>query len=268
MNTLSKIALGLVAAAGLGFAGTLVPAASFPSYGAHGVVETTPLPAGLPAPVERFYRELYGEQVPVIRSVVITGRASMTIGGVTLPARLRFTHEAGKHYRHYFEVTYFGLPVMRVNERYLDGHELMELPFGAFEGPNYDQAGNLGMWGELLAWAPAALLTDPRVRWEAVDDTTAWLVVPFAEGEDRFLLRFDPQSGLLALAEAMRYKDDRPQKTLWLNQGLGYDKVSGYLVSTAGAAIWQDDGRPWATFRAEEVIYNTDVSQYVRGRGL
>jgi hypothetical protein len=267
MNTFSKIALGLATLAVAGYAGTLVKPAAFPSYGQHAAIETTPLPQGLPTPVERFYRQLYGDQVPVIRSAVITGRASMTIGGVTLPARLRFVHEAGKGYRHYFEVTYYGLPIMRVNERYLDGRELMELPFGAFEGPTYDQAGNLGMWAELLAWAPAALLTDPRVRWEAVDATTAWLVVPFEETEDRFLLRFDPDTGMLALSEAMRYQDATPRKTLWLNQGT-FGTVSGYTLSTRGEAIWQDNGRPWAAFSAEEVVYNTDVSAYVRARGL
>ena len=40
-----------------------------------GTVTTVPLPSGLPAPVERFYRTVYGEQIPVITAVVMTGRA-------------------------------------------------------------------------------------------------------------------------------------------------------------------------------------------------
>lgn len=269
MNTIGKLALGLAALAGLGWAGLAVRPAPFAPYGPPAApIETTPLPSGLPAPVERFYRQLYGDQVPVISSAVISGRATMRIMGVSLPARFRFTHEAGKGYRHYFELTYYGLPIMQVNEAYLDGRELMELPFGSFAGPNYDQAGNLGMWAELLAWAPAALLSDPRVRWEAVDATSAWLIVPFEAGEERFLLRFAPDTGLLSLAEAMRYKDERPLKTLWVNQTLAYGAIGGYTVSTSGAAIWQDDGRPWATFGPEEILYNLDVSQYVRAKGL
>src|SRR5690349_391474 len=39
--------------------------------------ETIPLPTGLPPPVERFYRQVYGEQVPLITSAVISGRGSM-----------------------------------------------------------------------------------------------------------------------------------------------------------------------------------------------
>ncbi|MCC6453326.1 MAG: hypothetical protein IT328_00135 [Caldilineaceae bacterium] len=79
---------------------------------------TVPLRDGLPAPVARFYRNLYGEQAPVIESAVISGRGTMRIPqffNLTLPARFRFVHEAGQSYRHYIEVSLFGLPVLKVN---------------------------------------------------------------------------------------------------------------------------------------------------------
>ena len=70
---------------------------------------TVPLPAGLPAPVERFYRTVYGEDVPVIETVVITGRATMRpMFNIPLPARFVFIHNTGRDYRHYFEATFFG----------------------------------------------------------------------------------------------------------------------------------------------------------------
>jgi hypothetical protein len=65
------------------------------------VLETIPLPGNSPAPVERFYRQLYGQQAPVITSAVLSGRAIMRIGGITFPTRFRFTHNAGQGYRHY-----------------------------------------------------------------------------------------------------------------------------------------------------------------------
>ena len=57
------------------------------------VPETVALPQGLPAPVERFFREVYGDRVPVIDSAVISGRAHLRIMGIRFPARFRFTHQ-------------------------------------------------------------------------------------------------------------------------------------------------------------------------------
>ncbi len=90
------------------------------------LLETVPLPAGLPAPVERYYRRVYGEEIPVITSVVIKGRANISPFGVVLPARFLFVHNAGKDYRHYIEATWFGLPIMKVDEGYVDGKSFWE----------------------------------------------------------------------------------------------------------------------------------------------
>jgi hypothetical protein len=257
--------------AGLGWLGLRIRPAPFPAYAHVGAPpETTPLPAGLPAPVERFYRQLYGEQVPVIRSAVISGRGTMrpVNGGPTLPMRFRFTHEAGRNYRHYIEATFFGLPIMRVNEHFVDGKERMELPWATAEGPTYDQAGNLGMWGESISWLPAILLTDPRVRWEPVDATTAILVVPFDDGEERFVIRFDPTSGMLQLMEALRYKGEEPVKTLWIGTAADWQPLgTPAAAARVGSLTWLDEGTPWAHFEVEAIVYNAAVDASLEARG-
>ncbi len=66
-----------------------------------GPVENAPQRAGLPAPVERFMRTVYGDDVPVYTSVVLTGHARIRRAGTwRLPARTRFIHETGSSYRH------------------------------------------------------------------------------------------------------------------------------------------------------------------------
>jgi hypothetical protein len=269
MSIIVTIVAILVALLLLGWVGLQVKPASFPLYPQGVRLETTALPQNLPAPVERFYQKIYGDQIPVITSAVITGRATMRIMGITFPARFRFTHEAGQNYRHYIEATWFGFPVMKVNERYLEGKSRMELPFGVTENePRTNQAANLGLWSETI-WFPAYFLTDDKVRWESVDDVTAFLVVPFETAEERFLVRFDPDTGLIAMLESMRYRDAKDQsKILWLNEVQEWSNVNGYVIPERAALTWFDQGTPWANFIVEDVVYNSDVNDYVRAKGL
>jgi hypothetical protein len=228
---------------------------------------TAPLPPDLPAPVEHFFRRLYGDSVPVIHSLVVTGRAKLRIMGIRFPARFRFTHLAGQGYRHYIEATLFGFPIFKVNEHYLGGKSRLELPFGVEEGPQVDQAANLGLWAETL-WMPSIYITDGRVRWDPIDDETALLTVPFGEGEQRFVARFDPETGMLCILESMRYKGaDSEGKTLWINEALEWSTVDGNTVPAVSAATWLDEGTPWAVFAVEDIRTNVDVEEYVRAKG-
>ena len=231
-------------------------------------LETVALPAYLPAPVTRFYQQIYGNQVPVITSAVISGRAKMRVGGLTFPGRFRFTHKAGQDYRHYIEATIYGFPILKVNESYLDGNCRLELPFGVTEDESkVDQAANLGLWAESI-WLPAIFITDPRVRWETVDAETALLFVPFGDAEETFVVRFESQTGLVHFFEAMRYKEAADEtKTLWINEALGWGDVNGYSLPTQGAVTWQDEGTPWAVFTVEEIVFNVDVDEYIRAKG-
>jgi hypothetical protein len=252
----------------LGWLGLKIQPKPFPtlSYEAS-LLQTIPLPGGLPAPVARFYHQVYGDQIPVIETAVISGRASMRVNGITFPARFRFTHLAGQGYRHYIEATFFGLPIMKVNERYLDGHARLELPFGVFESTQVDQAANLGLWAESM-WLSSVFISDPRVRWESVDEETAILVTPFDDGEQRFIVRFDQQTGLLLLMEAMRYRDaEGDSKILWLSEARSWKTINGTLIPSTGAAIWLDEGTPWAVFTVEELAYNLNVTEYIRSTG-
>ncbi|MCE1252852.1 MAG: hypothetical protein LWX83_04795 [Anaerolineae bacterium] len=254
----------------VGWLGLQVQPQPFAAYrAAQGDTKYIPLPEGLPKPVQRFYRAVYGDNIPVIKSAVITGRAVMRpVGPFYLPARFRFTHIAGQGYRHYIETTFFGLPIMQVNEAYVNEHARMELPFGTDEGEKLNQAANLGLWAETL-WMPAVFLTDERVHWLPVDDHTAILKVPFEDTQDCFVVRFDPQTGLVSWFESMRYHDSNSsQKVLWLNQALRWEERDGKPFFAQGAANWMDDGKPWAIFNAEVIVTNVDVSEYILQKGL
>ena len=240
-----------------------------PAYGVQTITpETIPLPKGLPAPVELFYRKVYGERVPVITSAVISGRAKLTIPagkGITFPSRFRFSHIAGKGYRHYIETTFYGFPIMKVNEHFLDGKGRLDLPFGIFDGEKVDQGATLALWGESV-WLPAIWITDERIRWEAVDDVTAILIIPYLSEQERFIVRFDPVSGMLRFMEAMRYRDSdaNAPKILWIAESKAWKEVNGYLLPTICEVTWFDNGSPWAVFKVEEVVYNLGIETNIR----
>ena len=260
------IALLLVLAVVFGLRVRPVP---FPAFTAPAAaLETVPLPSGLPAPVERFYRQTYGDRIPVYRSVVMSGRGTVRFMGVTLPARLRFSHISGQGYRHYIEATFYGWPVFKVNERYLDGHGRLELPFGQVVAgdPKVDSAGNQGLWAETLSY-PAYLLTDPRLRWEPIDSTHARLVVPFGEAEQVFTVAFDPQSGDLVHFETERYRDAKLGTITWSGDLAYAESQDGEPRTQTLAATWEDEGTPWLIYTLEETVFNADLSGYIRQRG-
>lgn len=247
-----------------------------PSYTAPtNPLQTIPLPEDFPAPVERFYSQLYGETIPVIDSAVISGTGRLRINGITLPARFRFTHVSGQDYRHYIETTLFGLPLLKVNEHFLNGKARLELPFGISEGPNVDQGANLALWADAI-WMPSLWVTDTRVRWEVLDENSAMLIVPFTKEagasiveEEHFTVSFDPETGLLQSMQSMRYKgEESSTKTLWINEVQAWQTLGDFTQPVLSAVTWQDEGTPWVRFTTLEVVYNADVSLYVQNSGI
>jgi len=270
-NILFIIAGGSVGIVFLVWVGLKVQPKAFPLFPAQiQSSKTTSLPAGLPAPVERFYKIVYGEEIPEIETMVILGRGTLKpFMNITVPARFVFVHDVGKDYRHYFEATIFGIPFLKVNEGYIDGRSFFESPMANINNdPNSNQAANLTLWAEAI-WFPAIWVTDPRVHWEAVDEDTALLYVPFENDEENFLVRFNPETGLIDTMETMRYRDtggDQP-KILWILHNEQRQSMSEGNGRSVGSAMWLDQGSPWAYFDAEQIFLNVDVSRYVRQSG-
>jgi hypothetical protein len=252
------IALALVA---IGWIGTRVDMQSFAVAGKETVnLGTTPIPGNLPAPVERYARAVFGGDIPLVQSALIVGKVEVVRGGITFPARFKIYHEAGQSYYHFIQMGWFGQTIATVNERYRNGVGIMEVPGSHIENdPKVNAAANQGLWAEAI-WTPSVWFTDSRVRWEAVDENTARLIVPNVADEEVFTLRFDPQTGLITEMNTLRYQDFASKSRLpWLNHIFEWQTVNGVKVPSLADVQWATD-KPWATWHVENVLYNVDVS--------
>lgn len=272
MSTAAAVALaaviGIASLFGISWLGLQIPPRPFPDLPEQTPdLETVELPPNLPTPVSRYYRTIAGDQVPVIESAIITGRGSIRVKGITFPSRFRFAYLAGRGYRHHIEATFFGFPVMTVNECYIDGKARMELPVGVIENePKIDMAANLGLWAESI-WMPSIFITDRRVHFRAIDDTTTLIVVPFGEDTDSLIATFDHVTGLVSKLEALRWREATDEaKTAWHNEPLGWIDSHGIMIPSPAATTWIDEGTPWATWRIDDVAYNVDVSEIMDTR--
>lgn len=261
LNVLILLGLGVV------FGLRMQPKPFPPFSGAVRAVETRAMPENLPAPLERYLRLIYGDEIPVYTSAVMSGRGTLRFMGVEMPARLRFTHDVGQGYRHYIETTFYGVPIFKVNERYLDGVGRMELPFGVVENdPGVNSAANQGLWAEMLMY-PASVVNDPRVRWEAVNDSRVKLYVPYQDGEQEFTLRFDPATGLLTQYETLRYRDEKLGKVRWWGDLIYATGADGKPALQEFRVTWEDEGTPWLKAKLEEMEFNADIGEYIRQKG-
>ena len=39
------------------------------------------------------------------------------------------------------------------------------------------------------------------------------------------------------------------------------------MIPSPAATTWLDEGTPWAVWTIEDVVYNVDVSEYIKARG-
>jgi hypothetical protein len=187
------------------------------------------------------------------------GRARANFG-VWMPLRFQLYHRPGRDFRRDMEVTWFGLPVLKALDQYLEGKG-MTGPVGNLEiGPEVDQGANLILWAE-ASFMPSLLVDDPRIHWEAIDDTTARLVIPFGDQHDEILFHFDPQTSLLTRTSALRFQGTTGEKVLWFGETLSWQTINGIKLPLRVAVAWENQSGPWSYWDFEGVYWNVDISR-------
>jgi len=69
--------------------------------------------------------------------------------------------------------------------------------------------------------------------------------------------------------ESLRYREagEGKKKILWITRNENSPGKDPSVLAT-GSALWLDQGSPWAYFNIENAIYNVDVHDILRARGL
>jgi len=214
--------------------------------------------AGLPAPVQRYFRHVLPAGQPYLRGlrlrhtgqfktdlkkdwVAITGEQYITADppgfiwqGTTRQFVARDEFVAG---RGRLDVRLFGA-----------------LPIAGGTGLAYDQ-GELLRWLVEISWLPTALLPSKYIAWTAVDDHSAQLTLTHQGHSVSCLARFN-ERGEMAECEAPRQMDEATQQP-WLVRFEQYRRWHGVLIPTVGEASWVINGQrqPYARFVVRELEY-------------
>jgi len=138
---------------------------------------------------------------------------------------------------------------------YLDGEGLLEARlFGSWRlaravGPQVSK-GELMRYLAELAWAPHAMLLNPRLTWREIDATTVEVSAESQAGLVRVRLVFE--DGDLARIEA----DDRPRAvgrrlvpTRWEGRCCDYREMEGCRIPTRAAVSWLLEDGPFEYWR-------------------
>jgi hypothetical protein len=255
---LSRIAGTLVALAGLGWAGLQVTPANFPTPTAPTQNRgTVAVPPDLPAPVRRYFAVAFNNQVPRVDSLITWGRARANFG-IWMPLRFQLYHRPGQAFQRKMEVTWFGLPVLKALDQYLDGKGMTGPVNQLATGPKVDQGANLILWAEATFY-PSLLLTDPRIRWEAIDEHSARLLLPFGETQEEMIFYFDPATGLVSRTWAMRYQNNAGEKEPWFAEIQSWQTIDGMQIPARVAVTWEKAGSPWSYWDFEGVRWNVAI---------
>jgi hypothetical protein len=148
-------------------------------------------------------------------------------------------------------------------DSYVNGEGLLEvrllgsLRLARATGPQVSR-GELMRYLAELAWAPHAMLHNPRLRWREIDATTVEVSVDSADGPTRVRLVFE--GGDLARIEA----DDRPRVmgrgtvlTGWRGRFFDYREMGGCRIPTRAEVSWLLPEGPFTCWRGEVTAFQT-----------
>ena len=213
----------------------------------------------LPAPVARWLDATFPHGVPDVSHAVLRHEGEMFLkpdAPATPFTSVQHVRAVPAGFMWDARARMMPLVPARIRDRYVDGTGGMYVTIGGLvplvnqEGTSDMAVAALMRWAAEGPWLPVALLPRDGVRWEAVDDRTATLVVEDA-GTTVTLTATFADDGTIATIVGTRPldRDGRTEWHTWGGRHTDYRTIAGMHVPTR-AEVWWDlpEGR-WVYYR-------------------
>jgi hypothetical protein len=228
--------------------------------------EMIPLPEDLPSPLRRYLQMSFGDQVPLPATAVAwglgkpIGRKFGRLGPLWMPSYWALYLIPGKEFVYRLTVTWFGRRMLQGGDELRQGYGRFIMNKDRLENANINKSEWVMMWMYTILAAPTAILADPNNTWEAVDDQTVRLSVPYRDGERwDFTLLFDSESGQLTGVDTLRVASRDGKKTPYQFRLGEYDKLGPGILPGLMQAAWENEN--YIINNLSGVRYNVNIAE-------
>jgi hypothetical protein len=213
----------------------------------------------LPLPVVRWLEIAWPDGMDEVESISVGGPLRLRRGRIWLPGDSTMRFQLGVGYVSDLRIGIGPLTAVRGLDAFVDGTGITRVGAETSLGHEVDQGAFLALWCQSLLF-PTAWARLPGLRWTSVDDSLAFVDLPFRGGFETATIRFDPDRSAFPVAfEANRYKVVGGPKVRWRATYEDWHWRDGLAVPTRAVVTWDDEPGPWLDMRMEDVIPNDPV---------
>lgn len=225
--------------------------------------------AGLPAPVQRFFRAVMKDGQPMVTAVRVEHEGTFNTGETGeqwkpfTSTQLVVTRRPGFVWDGRVAMVP-GLPV-RVHDAYVAGEGILHatllglVPLVDVRGTPEAAEGELMRFLAEAAWYPTALLPSQGVRWEAVDEVSADATLTDGDTTLTLRFRFDDAGWIESVRAEARGRTVKGAvvPTPWEGRWRSYELRDGLRVPLEGEVAWilPDGPKPYWRGRITRVAY-------------
>lgn len=225
--------------------------------------------AGLPAPVDRYFRRVLKDGQPMIRSarLVHEGQFRSRPGDDGWTSMKAVEYFSADPPGFVWDADIGVAPMMNVNVRdaYLDGKGSMRaavlslVPVLDARDRRELDSGALQRFLAEAAWIPTALLPSDRLSWSPVDDTTAVAALTDGSRTVSVEFRFAKDGEITGVYTPARYREVNGayEPTPWCGHWRTYEERNGMRIPLEAEVEWQlpEGNLPYWRARVTAVTY-------------